>query len=336
MSTHEIIIGPHTDNFAEKLVGGRGFTPDRIQYFLGLALWDRFDKLTFLNAPYFDIKEDYSKAYVDKNGNEVASLEFQFFNLEESMGELSRIMVFYEETEYKDDFPPANLDMKWLQRKKLLMELPVLSIGEELYYDKEITLPKAKQFYNFWAVYLDSAGRVASVNGIPIINYVYKYPVNGVYETRGLIEAKDAIIEELKDIQDLDGQGYGQIQHVNTDEITLRWYDLKKVQHTNNFKHEFGDPAYFKDTYGHKVYMTYNDIKKLEYYVIYKYVSNNGKKPVHKHPLHLDFSIDTLPAVRDENGRWEFLAKTDINQHKIKLNPGEINAFWVGMKFRNG
>lgn len=308
---------------SEKLLNAKSIEPSG---FFGLwGIWDYYDRLGFSNLPNFVVSElNYNE---DANTSMVG---FQFSNLSESLGRLSRIIIYYEKGDPSNI--PSNLDFDILQKKKVFSDIPVISIGNTFIHEGSVELySKPVSYYNFYAVYLDTLGQPAKIGSEDIISYAINIPFYGNGSIDQIMEVKNLKVDSvnLNIYNDIDNAGFLNPVQLNTNHINLSWTSPYEY-----FIKNISKEVYFKDTYNNQLKIPSKQLKEIDYYVVYKYTTSKNLPPLVKMPQKINHNLSLSPSLTDPNGKWEVVDKTQNTFYSIDLEYNTLYAFWVGFKLK--
>jgi len=313
---------------AEKLISS---TDKKRQGIYGIDL-SGSDIVSFANLPVMDVIELPEKVYIDSKGDEITTVRFDFTNLQESVGSLARIVVYYEVVYANTIRLSQTPTIQWLQTKKTLIEIPLFGINNAISFETTIEIEnKPITYYNFYAIYVNADNTPALINDLPIISYVEKLPCHGMHLPHDIFEVKSLISTDSIDVVDVDNKGYGTVVELTSNKFNVEWFDLWTIQSQKQWDALF-EGEYFCDTYNEKHKLKFAHIQRFEYYLPYMFISENSLTPAGLKPGNLDLSISDVPQKADLNGRWIPLGKQYDNKLTLNVEVGQVIGLWVGFK----
>lgn len=283
------------------------------------------DKIAFIQLPKLSVREIEDEGYVGYDGKEVTVAELSFTNLQESVGQMARLIIYYETVSTTFQLPEQP-SLSWLQTKRLLAEVPVLSVENDLVLKYEVSIPqKPVSYFCFYAVYLNQDGRVAEKDGMPLITYAVKRPFYGVNLLNNIFEMPGVTASGITESDE--------IQTLPQSVITLNFLDFGTVKSEHDWNSRFQDFR-FRDSFNHFYALDYKKIKMFDYALIYEFISKNGLNPIGLMPRNIDY-FSQMPTVEDPNGTWRLAAVTKDNSITLTLPSESTVGYWVGFKLRS-
>lgn len=322
------------DITAEKLLN----TPDvATSYDLGyLELWSIGDKLRFHGEPIMFATEVANNARVDTAGKLLTEVKFTFTGLQETLGLLTKIIIYYERTTASGHVAKKDITLDFIQKRPELVNISTLEVNDVFEYTTEIEVAYSPAtYYNFYAVYIDGNNKVSTYQDKAIISIIMEMPFYGLNLPSNLLEVKDLTLDIVTTQSDIDNIGYRTPIDATGDSLILSWFDLASLDGQSDWDDLLATQPIFKDTLGNTRTLKYEHIKRLQYYVVYMFRSDNENHPNNLSPSRINLKLSNLPLEPDPNGTWTYLGKTVDNQMVVEIPSDSLVSFWVGFKIRN-
>lgn len=281
------------------------------------------------SLPSFSAREINEDSILDRAGNDYSFVQLSFSNI--NSFDIKRIIIYYEQTITGKQLPSHLTE---LQTMEVFTEINMLSSVSTLEARRPVKLFSADStMYSFYAIYLNSSGKVVEFENKSVINYATNVLFSGLSSYSTILGAKDVRTANVNiiDDQDLNGSGFTRPFVVPDPEIDLICLDLKTLSDPQVFN-QYENISYFYDTYGDAYELNYRDFTNVEYYVVYKFISSKGNPPQYKYPLHVNPASSLDTTISDVNGKWRLVGKYSTNRFTVPVEDCGRFGYWVGVK----